>query len=460
MQMTVQEIAAACGGRLLRGDPETQVTSVSTDSRHVGPGALFVPIRGERTDAHAFLSAVFEAGAAAAFSQEHAEADQLPQGASGAWIAVEDTVEALRRTAAAYRSRFSIPVVGITGSVGKTTTKEMVALALSSCLRTMKTEGNQNSQIGLPLTMFRLLPEHEAAVVEMGMSDFGEMARLAAVARPQYAVMTNIGVSHIGQLGSRENIMAEKLHITDAFGPDSVLFVNGDDPLLATLREARPDLRQVWFGFGEGCVYRAVQVVREGETVRFTAETPFGSVEVHLPVPGDHNVRNALAALAVTCTLGGSLQQAADALAAYQPPAMRQQIRRAPAGFTVIDDSYNASPDAAFSSLEVLAGFPGRRVAVLADMLELGSVEREAHEEVGRRAARAGVSLLVTVGERARWIAEGASGEQPSISCRSFSSNAEASAFLRGALLPGDAVLVKGSRGMHTDEIVSSFLEK
>ena len=336
----------------------------------------------------------------------------------------------------------------------------MVALALSSCLRTMKTEGNQNSQIGLPLTMFRLLPEHEAAVVEMGMSDFGEMARLAAVARPQYAVMTNIGVSHIGQLGSRENIMAEKLHITDAFGPDSVLFVNGDDPLLATLREARPDLRQVWFGFGEGCAYRAVQVVREGETVRFTAETPFGSVEVHLPVPGDHNVRNALAALAVTCTLGGSLQQAADALAAYQPPAMRQQIRRAPAGFTVIDDSYNASPDAAFSSLEVLAGFPGRRVAVLADMLELGSVEREAHEEVGRRAARAGVSLLVTVGERARWIAEGASGEQPSLSCRSFSSNAEASAFLRGALLPGDAVLVKGSRGMHTDEIVSSLLEK
>ena len=250
MQMTVREIAAACAGRLLRGDPETQVTSVSTDSRRVGPGALFVPIRGERTDAHAFLPAVFEAGAAAAFTQEHAEADQLPQGASGAWIAVEDTVEALRRTAAAYRSRFSIPVVGITGSVGKTTTKEMVALALSSCLHTMKTEGNQNSQIGLPLTLFRLLPEHEAAVVEMGMSDFGEMARLAAVARPQYAVMTNIGVSHIGQLGSRENIMAEKLRITDAFGPGSVLFVNGDDPLLATLREARPDLRQVWFGFG------------------------------------------------------------------------------------------------------------------------------------------------------------------------------------------------------------------
>ena len=453
MQMTVQEIAAACGGRLLRGDPETQVTSVSTDSRHVGPGALFVPIRGERTDAHAFLPAVFEAGAAAAFTQEHAEADQLPQGASGAWIAVEDTVEALRRTAAAYRSRFSIPVVGITGSVGKTTTKEMVALALSSCLRTMKTEGNQNSQIGLPLTMFRLLPEHEAAVVEMGMSDFGEMARLAAVARPQYAVMTNIGVSHIGQLGSRENIMAEKLHITDAFGPDSVLFVNGDDPLLATLREARPDLRQVWFGFGEGCVYRAVQVVREGETVRFTAETPFGSVEVHLPVPGDHNVRNALAALAVTCTLGGSLQQAADALAAYQPPAMRQQMVEAN-GLLIIDDSYNASPDSMRSAIDVLSTRPvtGKRAAVLADMLELGDFSQQGHYQVGQYAKERGVELLVAVGPLSREIAAGY-GE----GARWFATNQEASAFLRDALRPGDAVLVKGSRGMKTDEIVAAL---
>ena len=456
MKLTAEQVARACGGILLCGDPQTEITSFSTDSREIHSGCLFVPIKGERTDAHIYIEATLASGAAGTFTQYR----NAPAEDSHPWIYVENTCQALQKVAAWYRAQFQIPMVGITGSVGKTTTKEMVALAFSARYNTMRTQGNQNSQIGLPLTLFRLLPEHEAAVVEMGMSDFGEMARLAAVARPQYAVMTNIGVSHIGQLGSRENIMAEKLRITDAFGPGSVLFVNGDDPLLATLREARPDLRQVWFGFGEGCAYRASQVVREGETVRFTAETPCGSVEVRLPVPGDHNVRNALAALAVTCTLGGSLQRAADALAAYQPPAMRQQVRRAPAGFTVIDDSYNASPDAAFSSLEVLAGFPGRRVAVLADMLELGSVEREAHEEVGRRAARAGVSLLVTVGERARWIAEGACGEQPSLSCRSFSSNAEASAFLRGALRPGDAVLVKGSRGMHTDEIVSSLLEK
>ena len=190
------------------------VTSVSTDSRKVTPGALLVPIRGERTDAHAYIPATFAAGAAATLTQNHSEMQD-----NHVWIAVPDTVEALRRIAAAYRSRFNIPVIGVTGSVGKTTTKEMVALALSARWNTMKTEGNQNSQVGLPLTMFRLEPEHEVAVIEMGMSDFGEMGRLAQIARPQYAVMTNIGVSHIQQLGTQENILAEKLHITDAFLP-------------------------------------------------------------------------------------------------------------------------------------------------------------------------------------------------------------------------------------------------
>ena len=269
------------------------------------------------------------------------------------------------------------------------------------------------------------------------MSDFGEMARLAAVARPQYAVMTNIGVSHIGQLGSRENIMAEKLHITDAFGPDSVLFVNGDDPLLATLREARPDLRQVWFGFGEGCVYRAVQVVREGETVRFTAETPFGKRRGAPARAGRpqcaqragragrhvHTGRFPAAGRGRARSLSAACHAPADPARAGRFHRDRRFLQRQP-GRRV------QQPGSA-------GRFPGRRVAVLADMLELGSVEREAHEEVGRRAARAGVSLLVTVGERARWIAEGASREQPSLSCRSFSSNAEASAFLRGALLRG-----------------------
>ena len=453
MRMTAWEIAAACGGRILCGDPETEVTSVSTDSRKIAPGALFVPIHGERTDAHAYIPATFAAGAAATLTQNHAAMDD-----SHVWIAVPDTVEALRRAAAAYRARFHLPVVGVTGSVGKTTTKEMVALALSSQWNTMKTEGNQNSQVGLSLTMFQLAPEHEVAVVEMGMSDFGEMARLAQIARPQYAVMTNIGISHIQQLGTQENILAEKLHITDAFLPGSILFLNGDDPRLAALRDSLPQVRKVFFGAAPWCQYRAAQVRQEGEGVAFTALCPGESLPVVLPAPGEHNVRNALAALAVTRELGGSLPEAAAALARYRPLAMRQQIHRTSRGVTIIDDSYNASPDALYSSLQVLAGFPGRHVAVLADMMELGAMEEEAHREVGRRAARAGVDLLVTVGERARWMGEGAREVAPGLPRYGFQTNGEAAAFLDGELRPGDVVLVKGSRSMHTDEIVKALL--
>ena len=231
MKMTVGEIRRACGGKLLCGDPEAVVTSVSTDSRKIEPGALFVPIKGERTDAHAYITSTFAGGAVATLTEEHTEMKD-----SNAWIRVPSTLSALQLIATAHRARFSIPVVGVTGSVGKTTTKEMIALALSAEKNVMRTEGNHNSQVGLPLTIFRLGPEHEAAVVEMGMSDFGEMSRLAEIAAPDYAVITNIGISHIQQLKTQQNILGEKLHIIDRFREDSILFLNGDDPLLANLR--------------------------------------------------------------------------------------------------------------------------------------------------------------------------------------------------------------------------------
>lgn len=231
MQITIGEAAELCGGKLLCGNPENTITNVCTDSRQAGPGSLFVPLKGERTDAHIFIPAVFAAGAAAAFTQESVE---LPL--EGALIAVPDTADALQQLGAAYRRRFTGPVVGITGSVGKTTTKEMVALALSARYCVMKTQGNQNSQVGVPQTMFQFEEDTEAAVIEMGMSQFGEMARLAKIAAPQFAVMTNIGVSHIENLHTQENIMQEKLHITDGFIPESVLVLNGDDKMLATLR--------------------------------------------------------------------------------------------------------------------------------------------------------------------------------------------------------------------------------
>lgn len=453
MEMTVREIVAACGGNMLCGDPDTVVTSVVTDSREVVEGSLFVPLKGEKTDAHTFLHAAFASGAAAALTQEHTRMD-----AERTWIAVNSTQLALQHIAAAYRKRFHIPVVGVTGSVGKTTMKEMVALALSARYSVMKTRGNHNSQIGLPLMMFEFSQQHEVAVVEMGMSNFGEMARLAQIAEPKYAVMTNIGISHIGQLKTQENILREKLHITDQFTQGSVLFLNGDDPMLACLRKKMP-YETFFYGTAPWCDFRAEGITVQKETTAFSCIAPGRKrVDVILPVPGMHYALDALAGLAVAERLGVPLDQAAIALGDYRPLAMRQQIYHVNE-VTVIDDSYNSSPDAAKSSLSVLSGFrSGRRVAVLADMLELGEYSRQAHFEVGVCAAEKGVDILLTVGPEAKAVAEGARSVQPGIDCRVFDKNDQAVAELKSFLTPGDAVLIKGSRGMHTDEIVRALL--
>ncbi|WP_195984042.1 UDP-N-acetylmuramoyl-tripeptide--D-alanyl-D-alanine ligase [Clostridium sp. D33t1_170424_F3] len=454
MRMTVGEILEACGGELLCGDVETVVTSVSTDSRQIEPGALFVPIKGERTDAHAYIDATFAAGAVASLTEEHAQMED-----THAWIRVPSTQTALQLIATAYRARFAIPVVGVTGSVGKTTTKEMIALALSAGKNVMKTEGNFNSQIGLPLTLFRLEPQNEAAVVEMGMSDFGEMSRLAQIAAPNIAVVTNIGISHIQQLKTQQNIMEEKLHIIDRFTPESILFLNGDDPLLAGLR-GRMQVRMRYFGMQPWCDYRAEQIEFHPNGVRFLFCADETRQRVELPVLGLHNVTNALASLAVSQVLGVDLQAAAESLGGYHPLAMRQQLHRQN-GVTVIDDSYNASPDAIKSSLDVLQTLreqDGRCIAVLADMLELGALEDRAHYEVGAYAARTGIDALVTVGKRAKRMADGAKKENPELLCLVCDTNDEAVSALKKYLQRGDVVLVKGSRGMHTDEIVKCVL--
>jgi UDP-N-acetylmuramoyl-tripeptide--D-alanyl-D-alanine ligase len=453
MEMTVGKIVAACGGKLLCGNLDTVVTSVVIDSREVADGSLFVPFKGEKTDAHIFLHTVFASGAAAALTQEHTRIE-----AEKAWIAVDSTLLALQHIATAFRKRFPIPVVGITGSVGKTTTKEMVALALSARYNVMKTRGNHNSQIGLPLMMFEFSREHEVAVVEMGMSDFGEMARLVRVAEPKYAVMTNIGISHIGQLKTLENILREKLHITDRFTQGYVLFLNGDDPMLAGLRGKTP-YETVFYGTAPWCDFRAEGITVQKETITFRCIAPRReSVDVTLPVLGMHHALDALAGLAVAERLGVPLDRAAAALGDYRPLAMRQQIYHVHE-VTVIDNSYNSSPDAAKSSLSVLSGFRAdRRVAVLADMLELGEYSRQAHFEVGVFAAENRVDILLTVGPESKAVAEGARSIRSGIDCRIFDNNDQAIAELKSFLSPGDTVLVKGSRGMHTDEIVRALL--
>ncbi len=452
MKMTVGEIVSACGGTLLCGSAETVISSVCTDSRKITPGALFVPIKGENTDAHEFITATFAAGAAATLTEEHNE-----MGDTHAWIAVPDTQHALQLIARAYRNKFQIPFVGITGSVGKTTTKEMVALALSAKLNVMKTEGNFNSQIGLPLTLFRLSPEHQAAVVEMGMSNFGEMGRLARIAAPDYAVMTNIGISHIQQLKTQRNILDEKLHIIDRFHENSVLFLNGNDELLAGLR-GKLKCKMVFYGTQPGCDFRAEDIRSDSGNTHFTLYAGEIAKQVTLPVLGLHNVLNALAGLAVAQTLGVSMDAAIAKLGEYRPIAMRQQIHTVNE-ITVIDDSYNASPDSMKSSIDLLCSFHGgKRIAVLADMLELGEYSRKAHFDVGVYAAKCEVDRIFAIGSESREIARGALSERPDMDCTTWENNADVIAALKASLVGGETILVKGSRGMHTDEIVKALL--
>ena len=453
----ISEIVSAVGGVLRKGNPNAEVTSVSTNSREIQPGALFVPIIGEKVDAHQFIPMALESGAEACLTQEP---DESLKFLDGAVIQVEDTQKALQDFAAWYRGRFSIPVIGVTGSVGKSSTKEMIAAALSQGNRIHKTAWNYNSQIGLPLTVFGLDHTHEVAVIEMGMSNFGEMERLSAIARPTSAVMTNIGISHIEQLKTQENIRGEKLHIADTIGEGGVLYLNGDDPLLRPLRESYPK-KITWYGTAEDCGYRAENIDTVKDCTRFDLHAPFGVHKVMIPALGIHNVSNALAAIAVAYDQGLSLDDIRCGLLTYEGLAMRQQIHELER-LTVIDDSYNASPDSIKSGIGVLKAVKsaGKKIAVLADMRELGEHSAQAHFELGTYAAKNGVDAIVTVGKEAERIAEGALAERPDLFVKICAANDEAFAELEKILCDGDCVLIKGSRGMHTDEIVQKLLTK
>ena len=486
----VEQLVLAVGGELLTGSGNRLIKEVIIDSREKAEDGLFVPIIGEKTDGHKYVAGALSGGAKTLFMQKESaykeEILALAAEAKASVVAVEDTVAALQQFAAWYRNQFNIPVVGITGSVGKTTTKEMISAALETEKKILKTIGNKNSQIGLPLMMFYLDDSYDIAVIEMGMSEVGEMKNLAAVARPECAVMTNIGVAHIAQLGSKENIRKEKLNIINEFVNDSVLFVNGNDELLhktATeitqksitidcddaTRLVLNDAKAITYGIcteaSEEFDISAKDLVTGGSGIGFTAvlksEGTTKQIPVQLKVYGNHNVMNALAAIAVAMHYGISPERAAEGLAQYEPIAMRGQIKTVN-DITWIDDTYNASPDSMKSGAQVLLSLEGKRhIAVFADVLELGEASEQLHREVGAYLAELTeqgrkVDILVTIGTQAAFIADEAK-QQGAAQVNSFSSNAEAAEFLRSILTAEDVVLVKGSRGMHTEEIIKEF---
>lgn len=452
LELSIKEIIEATGGHLVSGDVETIITGISTDSRNVNKGCLFIPLVGERFNGHDYIHKALEEGAEAVLSQEEKSAN------GRGLIRVSDTSKALRDIAAYYRRKFSIPFVGITGSVGKTSTKDMIASAASK-LNVLKTEGNLNNEIGVPLTIFNLDSTHEAAVLEMGMSGAGEISRLTAIIRPDVAVITNIGMSHIEKLGSRQNILKAKLEVLEGLNPEGLVVLNGDDAMLAGMKDLLK-FRTVLYGMDEGVHYRATNICSRGEGgTDFDITLGGREYNIHIPVPGVHNVYNALAAVAVGRELGIPMEFIIKGIAAFSPGKMRMDIITSN-GIKIINDSYNASPHSMEAAIKVLCeiGRKNRKTAVLGDMLELGDWAENAHLDIGRFASEAGIDIIIGVGMNAKYIVEGAvKAGHLQDKVKYCESNAEALEYLERNKMPGDVILVKGSRGMKMEEIVKGL---
>lgn len=433
----------------LTSDPEVEL--VTTDSREVRPGCIFVAFPGERFDGHDFAAKALEEDAA--FVVVNHPVEGVPAEKA---ILCPDSYHAMMVMGANYRSQYHPKVVGVTGSVGKTTTKQMTYAALCGFGETIKTEGNQNNDIGVPNTLFRLDNDTQYAVVEMGMDHLGEIERLTRCARPSAGIITMIGVSHLENLGTRENILKAKMEICAGLPDGAPLALNADNDLLPTA-SVPARLRPVWFGIeSETADVRAADVHTGTEGTTFTlVDKAYGSFAVSIPTAGLHTVYDALAAYAAATRLGLDPARCAAALSRYQTTGMRQHIVEK-GGITFIEDCYNASPDSMKAALSVLKALPNaRKIALLGDMLELGDASESGHRETGEWAADAGVSLLIAYGPNSAVMAEAAKNRGiATVHCQTA---AEVLQYLQQSVRPGDAVLAKASHAMKLDEILADF---
>ena len=451
----IDELTTAVGGHLQAPTAVAAIAGASVDSRSVVPGNLFVALRGERVDGHAHVAGAVAAGAVAVLVDRPVE---LEAGTDAARIVVADPLNALQELAAWWRSRHAVRVVGVTGSTGKTIAKEITADILSRTLRTLRNEGNLNSESGLPMTLLRLEPTHEAAVLEMSMYTVGEIARLCEIARPEVGVVLAVHPTHLERAGSIERIAQAKAELVDALPPDGLAVLNADDGRVAAMA-GRTSATVRTFGLGATADVRASEIASHGLAgTTFVMDAPWGRRRLRSATPGRHLVPHALAAAAVADWLGVPLDDVAAALEAGSTAPHRMAIRTATSGATLVDDTYNASPVSVRGALEFLgetdvtAG--RRRIAVLGDMLELGPDEERLHREMGAVAARE-ADAVVTVGERGRWIADAA--RQAGLGRVIEVEDAEEAAEALDARLhpgPGDLVLLKASRGIGLDRAV------
>ncbi len=452
-KLILDEIIKAVSGRLIQGNPGLEITGVTTDSRKVNPGELFIALKGERFDGHNFLKAYADAGGTAAVVM-----DDSPEISGITLVKVENTLTALGDIARYYRRHFSVPVIGITGSNGKTTTKDLLASILRQELSIISTEANYNNEIGLPLTLFKINKEIQIVVVEMGMRGLGQIRQLAGIAEPTHGIITNVGLTHLELLKTQHNIAKAKAELVESLPKAGLAVLNGDDPLVREMRQST-NAKVVLYGIdGVDLDYRAEEVRTKETGSGFTVYFKGGNIPVEIPIPGKHNILNALAAIATAKELGLSDQAVQNGLMKPQLTEKRLDIISIN-GYRIIDDTYNASPTSVKAALDVLSTVTDgnqRKVAVLADMLELGPSAADIHREIGIYAGKSGVNYLFAFGESAREYIAGIN-ETAKEKGEYFSDKQALINRLKQYIKPGDFILVKGSRGMKMEEVVSAL---
>ena len=443
--MKVYEIVEATRGILVSGNKDDEINFFSQDSRQMTNGGMYIPLKGERFDGHNFIESAFQTGAQAIISEKDVNYEDKIV------IKVKDTHQALKDMASYLRNHRPVKVVGVTGSVGKTSTRDMVYSVVKQKYKTLKTEGNYNNEIGLPLTILRYHDE-EVLVLEMGMNHLQEMSRLSMIARPDIACITNVGTAHIGELGSRENILKAKLEIINGMKEGSTLIINQDNDMLQTVE--LPHLNVVRVGKGKEASIQASHIVLEETKSSFEVEYQGKKEIIEVPVQGEHNISNALIAIAVGIELNISLEDIKKGIQEFKLTKNRMDILEKNHK-TIIDGTYNASVDSMKSSIDVLANYKKRKVAILADMLELGSYSQQLHEEVGNYVATKEIDVLICIGKEAKYMYQKAKEKMENVYY--FTSNQEVIEQLNQFLKNDDVVLVKGSHSMNLKEIVEKI---
>lgn len=450
--MTLKNMVEACEGRYYGNEEylNEEITAITIDSRTVSKGCAFVAIKGNRVDGNDFVEKAYEDGALCCISEKE------PEDLSKPYIVVKSCYAALKALATFYRSVCNTKIIGITGSVGKTTTKEMIASVLSEKFTTLKTMGNFNNEVGVPLTLFRLRPKHQVAVVEMGISDFGEMTRLSKIVKPDCCVITNIGQCHLENLGDRDGVLKAKTEIFSYMKPDGYIYLNGDDDKLAGVTvENAEQIR--FFGNGSNAAVRAENVINNGldgtEMDVIVREEKF---HITVPVPGEHMVRNALAAISVGLDFGMTMEQIQRGILKFEPLGGHGSVVHTNK-FTILDDCYNANPASMRAGIDVVSQVPGRKVAVLGDMFELGRDEEKLHYEIGQYIGEKALDVLVCIGKLGQKYKEGAMEKNANSAIHYFATVEEAMEGLSGILQEKDAILIKASHGMHFEKIVDKL---